>query len=277
MDRRFAAGLVVVLVIVTGGCGALDGDAGSDRHPYGVEEELEFEEVFESDEELSWDGPIPGLSEDEVVDARVLTESHRSALDPKPHVVVRMTTARYENGTVAYTSHSEAVVKRGGTPAYGELWYESAIADDPNTSIEQWTDGDGTTLRIETDESVRYATLTDSSVSPTMHFPIRLEDALESVDIVTVVDDGEDRSYLLDSDNESVERFDRIHLSVTGDGHVEEFYGSSEEVVEDETLAVETTVRFERVGDSGLSVDRPGWVSGVGTATTSNESASDRS
>lgn len=277
MDRRFVVSLAVVLVIVTAGCGTLDGDAGSDRQPYDVEEELEFDGEFEFEEESAGDGPIPGLFEDEVVDAETLAAFHRFALDSKPHVVVRKTTARYEDGTVAYTSHTEAVVKRGGTPAYSELRYESTIADDPNTSIEQWTDGDGTTLRIETADSVRYATLSGSSVSPTMHFPVRLEAVLESVDTVSVEDDGEDRSYLLESDSESVERFDRMHLSVTEDGFVEEFHGFGVDVFEDKPVAVETTVRFERVGDSGLSIDRPGWVSEVGMATTSNESASDRS
>lgn len=134
--------LTVALLLVLAGCsGLVPADDGTDRTPYGVDDELE----------PAPDTLAPGLTSEGVENASALIENHYDVLENRTendtHVATVRTADVTENGTAAQRSRGRFVVD---SP---DRWYrtvtQTRTGDAEPTVLETWVEGDEQLVRVD--------------------------------------------------------------------------------------------------------------------------------
>ncbi|WP_254769168.1 hypothetical protein [Salinilacihabitans rarus] len=244
------APLLVALLVVLAGCGALPGgDAQADREPYGVDEPVDPPS-----------GP-PGFSADGLEDPAALWAAHEETLADRSYAVRGERELTYENGTVYRAVEYATLLDRGDDRGYTrEAWRGTDVDDGDAVETERWTDDRGVVVRERfANGSVEYREGTGFALASNERRLRAILSVVEDPDVMV----AEDGTYVIEASEASAasivadEPF-HAEIRVHEAGVVE--YAELEGTVDydGERLRISERVGIDAV--DGTTVVAPDWV-----------------
>ncbi|WP_226006287.1 hypothetical protein [Natrinema salinisoli] len=198
--RAHTVTLLVVLIVMTAGCGGLVDDRTDSTTNDANESEL-----------------LPGLTEEGVTDRYLLLSAHHDAFDHKSYRNSRETVTRDETGTVVERETQTVVAAPTGSPARVE---RTVSGNGTETVIyDHWIDPELPIVRTNESGTVTYTPDSTRAIEPAP--PIPLEEAYDAVETVTV-ENGSDERYRLEGHTDRLGRYENVSFTLTlaEDGHL---------------------------------------------------------
>jgi hypothetical protein len=259
------AAWVVVVVVVTAGCGSLAGDSGETADSATVTPvPVETPRPTPAPETVA-----PGLATDRVVDYTALAENHGRVINSTAHTYRRNVTRRYANGTV-WRAYSTVIERNGSALRYRYNW-TTATDDATGQVIDRWSAG-GRTFVARTDGNrttyaVENATADGGPVLGTRSgYASSLPQFLQRLNVTVAGTESRNgqRLYRLETPEPKTlppSRNVTFVGYVTPDGVFTEYRLSYEVVRRDTSIGVTVEATFE--GINSTTVSRPAWVDDV--------------